>query len=271
MQFTNYTNMKKIVSLLFAACVAVGAFAQDLIITRDGQRLEVKVLEVSSAEVKYKEFNNQDGATFILRADEINTVVFENGSVKVFNVPSQAQSQNQALSQANDNQLAAAVEESAVVEEALPQVPLFTMDDDIYYLGDRRFTEAEYLAFVQENCQPAYEAFMKGAKLRKTGWQLLASGLPILTAGIVLCGVGVGVGYEQGNKQLGDGLCVPGAIFISVGTGLSIGSIPCLIVGSVKKNNSYEVYNEQCAPKPTATLDFRLQTSQNGIGLAMRF
>lgn len=263
--------MKKIVSLLFAACVAVGAFAQDLIITRDGQRLEVKVLEVSSAEVKYKEFNNQDGATFILRADEINTVVFENGSVKVFNAPSQAQSQNQTLSQANDNQLAAAVEDPAVVEETLPQVPLFTMDDDIYYLGDRRFTEAEYLAFVQENCQPAYEAFMKGAKLRKTGWQLLASGLPILTAGIVLCGVGVGVGYEQGNKQLGDGLCVPGAIFISVGTGLSIGSIPCLIVGSVKKNNSYEVYNEDCAPKPTATLDFRLQTSQNGIGLAMRF
>ena len=263
--------MKKIVSLLFAAFVAVGAFAQDLIITRDGQRIEAKVLEVSSTEVKYKEFNNQDGATFILRADEINTVVFENGSVKVFNAPSQAQSQNQTLSQANDNQPAAAVEEPAVVEETLPQVPLFTMDDDIYYLGDRRFTEAEYLAFVQENCQPAYEAFMKGAKLRKTGWQLLASGLPILTAGIVLCGVGVGVGYEQGNKQLGDGLCVPGAIFIGVGTGLSIGSIPCLIVGSVKKNNSYEVYNEDCAPKPTATLDFRLQTSQNGIGLAMRF
>lgn len=263
--------MKKIVSLLFAACVAVGAFAQDLIITRDGQRVDAKILEVSSTEVKYKDPENPDGATFILRADEINTVVFENGSVKVFNAPSQAQSQNQTLSQANDNQPAAAVEEPAVVEEALPQVPLFTMDDDIYYLGDRRFTEAEYLAFVQENCQPAYEAFMKGAKLRKTGWQLLASGLPILTAGIVLCGVGVGVGYEQGNKQLGDGLCVPGAIFISVGTGLSIGSIPCLIVGSVKKNNSYEVYNEECAPKPTATLDFRLQTSQNGIGLAMRF
>ncbi|MBO6075280.1 MAG: hypothetical protein J6P74_09150 [Paludibacteraceae bacterium] len=263
--------MKKIVSLLFAACVAVGAFAQDLIITRDGQRLEAKVLEVSNAEVKYKEFNNQDGATFILRADEINTVVFENGSVKVFNAPSQTQSQNQTLSQANDKQPAAAVEEPAVVEETLPQVPLFTMDDDIYYLGDRRFTEAEYLAFVQENCQPAYEAFMKGAKLRKTGWQLLASGLPILTAGIVLCGVGVGVGYEQGNKQLGDGLCIPGAILIGVGTGLSLGSIPCLIVGSVKKNNSYEVYNEDCAPKPTATLDFRLQTSQNGIGLAMRF
>ena len=263
--------MKKIVSLLFAACVAVGAFAQDLIITRDGQRLEAKVLEVSNAEVKYKEFNIQDGATFILRADEINTVVFENGSVKVFNAPSQTQSQNQTLSQANDKQPAAAVEEPAVVEETLPQVPLFTMDDDIYYLGDRRFTEAEYLAFVQENCQPAYEAFMKGAKLRKTGWQLLASGLPILTAGIVLCGVGVGVGYEQGNKQLGDGLCIPGAILIGVGTGLSLGSIPCLIVGSVKKNNSYEVYNEDCAPKPTATLDFRLQTSQNGIGLAMRF
>ena len=252
--------MKKIVSLVFAAFVAVGAFAQDLIITRDGQRLEAKVLEVSSAEVKYKEFNNQDGATFILRADEINTVVFENGSVKVFNAPAQA----------DDNQ-PAKVEETAAVEEVLPQAALFTMDDDIYFLGDRKFTEAEYLAFVQENCQPAYEAFMKGAKLRKTGWQLLASGLPILTAGIVLCGVGVGVGYEQGNKQLGDGLCVPGAILISVGTGLSIGSIPCLIVGSVKKNNSYEVYNEDCAPKPTATLDFRLQTSQNGIGLAMRF
>lgn len=252
--------MKKIVSLLFAAFVAVGAFAQDLIITRDGQRIEAKVIEVSSAEVKYKEFNNQDGATFILRADEINTVVFENGSVKVFNAPAQA----------DDNQ-PAKIEDTAAAEEVLPQVALFTMDDDIYFLGDRKFTEAEYLAFVQENCQPAYEAFMKGAKLRKTGWQLLASGLPIFTAGVVLCGVGVGIGRERNDPQLRDGLCISGAILTSVGTGLSIGSIPCLIVGSVKKNNSYEVYNEQCAPKQTATLDFSIQASENGIGLAMRF
>lgn len=269
--------MKKIISLLFAALMAAGAFAHDFIITRDGQRVDAKILEVSSTEVKYKDPENPDGATFILRAEEINTVVFENGKVRVYNAPTQAenqteaQSQAQALPQAVESQSAEVQETAAVEESVLAQVPLFTMDDDIYYLGDRRFTEAEYLAFVQQNCQPAYEAFMKGAKLRKTGWQLLASGLPILTAGIVLCGVGVGVGYDRGDRQLGDAFVASGAIFVGVGTGLSLGSIPCLIVGFVKKNNSYEVYNEDCAPKPTATLDFRLQTSQNGIGLAMRF
>ena len=262
--------MKKIVSLVFAAFVAVGAFAQDLIITRDGQRIEAKVLEVSSTEVKYKEFNTQDGATFILRADEINTVVFENGSVKVFNAQAQAED-NQPLAEQAAAEQNAAIQQSAAAEQVLPQVALFTMDDDIYFLGDRKFTETEYLAFVQENCQPAYEAFMKGAKLRKTGWQLLASGLPILTAGVVLCGVGVGIGRTQNNPQLRNGLYISGAILTTVGTGLSIGSIPCLIVGSVKKNNSYEVYNEECAPKQTATLDFSIQTTENGIGMAIRF
>lgn len=65
------------------------SFAQDIIVTRDSKRIEAKILEVSSSEVKYKEASNADGPTFVLNTSEINTIIYSNGSVKVFDQQAQ--------------------------------------------------------------------------------------------------------------------------------------------------------------------------------------
>lgn len=65
--------------LIFSVC-----YSQDKIYRKNGTVVEAKVLEISSSEVKYKEFKNQDGPVYVLEADRISKIVFENGTVQKF-------------------------------------------------------------------------------------------------------------------------------------------------------------------------------------------
>ena len=60
-------------------------FAQDIIVTTDAQKIEAKILEVSKSEIKYKEIDNLDGPTFILETAEINSIIYSNGKVVLYN------------------------------------------------------------------------------------------------------------------------------------------------------------------------------------------
>jgi len=60
------------------------AFAQDIIVTTDAQKIEAKILEVSKSEIKYKEIDNLEGPTFVLSTDEINSIIYANGKVVLY-------------------------------------------------------------------------------------------------------------------------------------------------------------------------------------------
>ena len=227
--------------------------AQDVIITREAKRIEAKIIEVSSTEIKYKEFSNQDGPTFVLNTTEINTIIYKNGSVKVFDEPKQN---------------APAYNNGSASTTQFNGAPI-TRSDKTYYMGNQQFTEEQYAQFVQKNCTQAFEAYTKGKKLRKTGYQLLASGLPIFGAGVIFYGVGVGVGTAERDESMILGLGIPGAIMMGVGSGLTVASIPCIVVGTIRRNNSHEIYNTNCA-RPVA-LQFDIKSTGNGIGLALKF
>ena len=71
--------MKRLLFLCAYALLMVGAYAQDIIVTKDAQKLEVKILEVSKTEIKYKEKDNLNGPTFILETKEINSLFIPMG------------------------------------------------------------------------------------------------------------------------------------------------------------------------------------------------
>lgn len=58
--------------------------AQDVIHRKNGKTLEVKVLEVGDAEVKYKLFTQPDGVVFVMDATLIKKIVMANGTVHKF-------------------------------------------------------------------------------------------------------------------------------------------------------------------------------------------
>lgn len=79
--------MKKLLSIFTISLLSVCVYAQDIIVTNKAQKIDAKILEVSTSEILYKELDNLDGPTFILRVDEINSIIYANGKVVLYNQP----------------------------------------------------------------------------------------------------------------------------------------------------------------------------------------
>ena len=77
--------MKRVMILLTVMVITICSFAQDIIVTKDAKKIDAKILEVSTSEIRYKELDNLDGPVFILRADEIVTIIYANGKVVLYN------------------------------------------------------------------------------------------------------------------------------------------------------------------------------------------
>lgn len=70
--------MKKLIFLL-TMCVVFNLSAQDIIVKRNGDELQCRILEVSKNEVKYKRWTNQDGPAFSEKKSNIFMIKYENG------------------------------------------------------------------------------------------------------------------------------------------------------------------------------------------------
>lgn len=78
--------MKKII--LFATFVLLSmmtAKAQDIITKKNGDDIKSKIIEVGTNEIKYKLYDEPDGATYILRKNDILLITYETGRREVFN------------------------------------------------------------------------------------------------------------------------------------------------------------------------------------------
>ena len=76
--------MKKFLILFVTMITSIVALAQDLIVTTDSKKIEAKIIEISSDQVKYKEYDMPDGPTFILSTKEISTIIFSSGKVILY-------------------------------------------------------------------------------------------------------------------------------------------------------------------------------------------
>jgi len=59
--------------------------AQDLIILRNGNIIEAKVMEISPMEIRYKRINNLDGPMIVIPSDSVLSIRYENGTLEMIN------------------------------------------------------------------------------------------------------------------------------------------------------------------------------------------
>lgn len=78
-------------------CVVFNISAQDIIVKRNGDELQCRILEVSKNEVKYKRWTNQDGPAFSEKKSNIFMIKYENGEKDVIAHSSSA-SESSAIS-----------------------------------------------------------------------------------------------------------------------------------------------------------------------------
>ncbi|MBO7603219.1 MAG: hypothetical protein J6S97_02255 [Bacteroidales bacterium] len=77
--------MKKILFIIvLALAYCATANAQDHIVTRSGEEINGKVLEVSSDFIRYKRADNPNGPVYVLDIENIRSIQYENGTFEDF-------------------------------------------------------------------------------------------------------------------------------------------------------------------------------------------
>lgn len=77
--------MKTLVFTLFAICLFQMAYAQDMIILKDGSDIKARVVEITPDYIKYRNFDHLDGPVITMKKSEAFLIKYENGLKMVFN------------------------------------------------------------------------------------------------------------------------------------------------------------------------------------------
>lgn len=75
--------MKKILILILI--ISNTAFAQDIIVKKNGEEVKSKIIEITNSEIKFKDFDFQDGPTRNISVNEVFMIIYENGKRETFN------------------------------------------------------------------------------------------------------------------------------------------------------------------------------------------
>jgi len=79
MKFTVYLLLPAFLMLLSS-----DVFSQDKIYLKNGENINVKILEVNLDDLKYKKFSNQEGPLYTIIKSDIHMVIYENGETDIF-------------------------------------------------------------------------------------------------------------------------------------------------------------------------------------------
>ncbi|MDR2542678.1 MAG: hypothetical protein LBC80_04415 [Treponema sp.] len=78
-------NKIYVMTVLMVIGGVCSAMAQDLIVLRDGNMIEARVVEISEEEIRYRRFDNLLGPMYVLSVSRVQSIIFENGIIEVFN------------------------------------------------------------------------------------------------------------------------------------------------------------------------------------------
>lgn len=219
--------MKKFILSLVAICAATVLFAQDVIVTIDGQQISAKILEISSYEIKYLDFNHQDGPVYVLSIQEILSVQLANGDVKSY-----------------ERKTAPIVVETTTTTKQSNNTSYLIRTGNRYHYNGIEMRGDVYANFLKNNCTEAYTKYQKGRTVSTVGWILL----------------GVGVGLD-----LGFAWWAPYTGYI--GLACEIACIPTLIVGYGQMHSSAEIFNVSCGRSSMASWSVTASGNGIGVAL----
>lgn len=122
--------------------------------------------------------------------------------------------------------------------------------DNTYIAGSVTMNKKAFMGFLQSRDAVNYNYFRSAYRLSNAGWGLFGGGLAV---GVV-------------------GACFGSYIVSSIGGAANTAGIVCLAVGYARMHNTVNNYNALNANRlRKSAVDVALQSSQDGIGLAIRF
>lgn len=263
-----YLKIFSFTSLMCLVCQL--SFAKDVIVTKQSEKIDAKIVEVSDEEVRYKKIGNLNGPTFVIKTKEISTVVYENGDIQTFKEQQTAEQFQEPIPL-----------EASIIEqpETLPsqgEYVLYPIAD--WKMNGKTLSRDDLEAHLLNNCPKAYNQWKKGCDRVSAGVTFLVCGAVLEVSGLI-CLISYANSYVTDYSYYGstsyyiksDGLYAYGiAAGLIVGPICELASIPCLISGGVSRRKAIETYNEECVQSNNAFyIDLKIKS--NGLGLALRF
>ena len=77
--------------VLLAVSASIYANAHDVIVKRDGERIQAMVMEVNATSVKFKRMDNPNGPVYICNLSDVQSIAYENGKVETYGEQSREQ------------------------------------------------------------------------------------------------------------------------------------------------------------------------------------
>jgi hypothetical protein len=229
-------NRKLFFATWFLATFLGACFAQDVIVTKDARKINAKVTEINIDDIKYKNFDNQDGPTYTLLKSAVSSILYQNGTVETFNT---------ATSPGLTPTSAPAPTTSATRAQPAQQRPAFSYSN--------MSTDDPFL----------YQRYASGRRQAGFGRILLIVG--------AVSSIG-GVAALSSDSDHDTSLGSSGAIFLAIGGICITAGIPVLIIGGVKKNSAMSEYRRRYADASgKGAPHFQLNVHTNGLGLAYVF
>ena len=84
----NSSIMKKSYLTFMLALVCCTVSAQDIILKKNADEIQAKVLKVAETEIEYKKWENLDGPIYTIPANEIFIIKYQNGSKDIISANS---------------------------------------------------------------------------------------------------------------------------------------------------------------------------------------
>jgi len=248
-------NFKLFTLLAFISLFGFSTMAQDIIVLKNGDEIKSLVQEIGMEYVKYKRFDNQTGPVYNVAKTEIFMIKYENGTKDVFNEVAKPpepkaeqpkQTYQEEVVNNNDNPLAG-------------KRMFANLDGSVSFEGTdyRLIGKGEIGKFLMDNCYTAYSQYSNGWRLRESGSNCLAAGIPLSLLSIGLWFLPYSIIY---------GPIITGGL-----TGLWIGGAINIARGKKMINGSFDTYNMMSASSKKYSSRLELGLNSNGIGMLITF
>lgn len=126
-----------------------------------------------------------------------------------------------------------------------------------YVYKGNKMNAKEYENYLLHNCTPAYKQFHSGKVMQYSGYAGFG-------AGVLMIGIGAAIMHNDKDK-----VATAGKALVAVGSISAAAGVTLWTFGYLNKRKSINTFNAQYAS--LYPLEFKLQATPNGIGLALAF
>lgn len=249
--------MKKIILCFSILLISVCVYCQDLIVKKNTDEIQVKIIEVGLTEVKYKNWNNQDGPTYVINKSEIFMIKYANGDKESYADFNSSQNPNM-----NQNENSTKTLSTYTYYEYYPKAKsMLKINDEIATVEEsKKILGEDTYRRMASNCLG--EVF----------------GYVFITLGTVTVCAGIGVCVYTEREPLYGGyyssifpLMKEGLICMAIGAVMTAVGLPLAIVLPKKNKAIVAKYSEQSITLSQTQQNIKLKMANNGIGLVLNF